>query len=322
MKTLAYVVFSALILVLVHTTPSSGNLFFLSGPATSGTVPPTSGSFDQLPVTPSAPNAASAAISPLSSAPLAVQMQPNHALPPTTAQTKLSLAPKSAAAILLEQLLGPQDVATPLQPTAADSDLSLIEPEVELRTLSSNRLLLVFLLPLLATPFVPSALAPLLVLLTAASIFFQQFGRLSSASRLLDFTMSALSLEPQFQPLDSNRNMNGFAGIWADIMSRLHLLTTPRGLSQLRQRTLDYFGASQPICQQRMVCEAAFSIASHMPTGFGNLVRSGTGFMFTRINSNDFFRAWLVGLTNDNCTVTYRDCPHSPFRRLLHLPQM
>lgn len=326
MKTFSFVAFTFLVLFLVHTPTSiNGNLFFGEDPTTT----PSSTSTTSAPVVSlPASYVKSQSANQMSALPQTTRVvdnlspsvtyaeQQNVRLPPDQKTLPTTAVSKNPLLVLLESLFGSPESSKPA-PTQVD-------PQGTVRALSSNRLLLVLLIPLLATPFVPAALVPLLILTSTFAIFVQQFGRLSSANRLIDFTLNALSLEPQFFSLESNRHSNVDLSLatlydfWVALYRRLYALTSLRGLQLLTQRTLDYFGASQPICQQRMVCEAAYSVATRMPAGFGNLVRSATGFMFTRINNNDLFRAWLVGLTNDNCTVTYQSCTNSPFRNMLH----
>ena len=187
--------------------------------------------------------------------------------------------------------------------------------------LTHSRTFPLLLLPLIATPFVPVIVAPALILTSVIGIFLNQFSDLAHFGQVADFVSNVFPTEHLFVPANSSASerLGGSAStaIIEQFHQRLNKLTSWEGLLEIRDHTLRYFGISDPVCQQKMICDTAFAVATRLPPSLSNVARTATGFMFSKINSNAFFRAWIIGLTKDNCTAAYESCKDSPFIKIL-----
>lgn len=188
--------------------------------------------------------------------------------------------------------------------------------------LTHSRSFPLLLLPLLATPFVPVIVAPALILTSVVGLFLNQFSDLSHFGQIVDFASNVFPTEHLFVAANSNSTvrLNDASSVTLlieQIHKRLNTLTSWESLVQIRDHTLRYFGISEPTCQQKMICDTAFAVATRLPPSLSNVARTATGFMFSKINSNAFFRAWIIGLTKDNCTAAYESCKESPFIKIL-----
>jgi len=188
--------------------------------------------------------------------------------------------------------------------------------------LTHSRTFPLLMLPLLATPFVPALVAPVLIMTSVVGIFLNQFADLQHFGQVVDFISSVFPTEHLFVPANTSSTVRlGAESTSTVIIEQLHqrfnALTSIDGLIEIRDHTLRYFGISDPICQQKMICDTAFAVATRLPTSLSNVARTATGFMFSKINSNAFFRAWIIGLTKDNCTAAYESCKENPFIKIL-----
>lgn len=189
--------------------------------------------------------------------------------------------------------------------------------------LTHSRTFPLLLLPLLATPFVPVLVAPALILTSVIGIFLNQFSDLAHFGQVADLISNVFPTEHLFVPANSSASerLGGSAStaIMEQFHQRVNKLTSWEGLLEIRDHTLRYFGISDPVCQQKMICDTAFAVATRLPPSLSNVARTATGFMFSKINSNAFFRAWIIGLTKDNCTAAYESCKDSPFVKILKI---
>lgn len=188
--------------------------------------------------------------------------------------------------------------------------------------LTHSRTFPLLLLPLLATPFVPALAAPALILTSVLGLFLNQFSDLAHFGQVIDFVSNVFPTEHFLVPSNGSSSVRlGSESTSTVLMEQFHKrfnsLTSLEGLMEIRDHTLRYFGISDPICQQKMICDTAFAVATRLPASLSNVARTATGFMFSKINSNAFFRAWIIGLTKDNCTAAYESCKENPFIKIL-----
>jgi len=180
----------------------------------------------------------------------------------------------------------------------------------------------ILLLPLLATPFVPVIVAPALILTSVVGLFLNQFSDIAHFGQVVDFVSNVIPTEHFLVPANGTASLrlNGETTstvLIEQLHKRFNALTSWASLIEIRDHTLRYFGISDPICQQKMICDTAFAVATRLPGSLSNVARTATGFMFSKINSNAFFRAWIIGLTKDNCTAAYESCKENPFIKIM-----
>lgn len=188
--------------------------------------------------------------------------------------------------------------------------------------LTHSRSFPLLLLPLLATPFVPVFVAPALILTSVVGLFMNQFSDLAHFGQIVDFASNIFPTEHLLVSVNGTSTVrltdaNSASILMEQMHKRLNSLTSWEGLIEIRDHTLRYFGISDAACQQKMICDTAFAVATRLPPSLSNVARTATGFMFSKINSNAFFRAWIIGLTKDNCTAAYESCKESPFIKIL-----
>jgi len=202
-----------------------------------------------------------------------------------------------------------------------ETEVELTElQEMGIRELTHSRSFPLLLLPLLATPFVPTIFAPALILTSVIGIFLNQLSDLSHFGHVVDFVSNILPTEHLLVPADGSSTLrlsSSSAVLMEQIHKRFNSLASWNGIMEIRDHTLQYFGISDASCQQKLICDTAYAVATRLPPSLSNVARTATGFMFSKINSNAFFRAWIIGLTKDNCTAAYDTCKESPFIKIL-----
>ena len=193
--------------------------------------------------------------------------------------------------------------------------------QLGINELTHSRTFPLLLLPLIATPFVPVIFAPILILTSVIGLFFNQFSDLAHFGQIADFVSKVFPTEHLFVAANETASIRLGGSASTAVIEQLHkrfnALASWDGLMEIKDHTLRYFGISDAICQQKMICDTAFAVATRLPPSLSNVARTATGFMFSKINSNAFFRAWIIGLTKDNCTAAYETCKDSPFMKIL-----
>lgn len=84
----------------------------------------------------------------------------------------------------------------------------------------------------------------------------------------------------------------------------------------LPEKLMAYLDIPEEECRYRAVCESATYIATKIPL-INDWVKKISGALFLNI-ANPYSRAWINGMMQTDCTITYAVCKESPFRSILN----
>jgi len=88
-----------------------------------------------------------------------------------------------------------------------------------------------------------------------------------------------------------------------------------RSVTTAADRMATYMKIPEPECRYRAVCEAATYVAVKLPW-VNEWAKKVSGAFFLNL-ANPYSKAWINGMMQIDCGVTYAQCKHSPYKTML-----